>query len=657
MATVMAAKIILERASNGYNISTFQTAGSIAGFIFEDSKSIRTSTIILASFNILAAFATAARILYDCYWASKRSSRSFKASKCFILSIHPAETFPLVLAIGVVIQGLVFAGVQGTGLHSLTVKGCGTIAQFMWPALFILPFIQAVFGVECALRSIRKKAFCARGKYSVAICCGIVVLMLLGTWLYSHLVPEQDNCFASLVWYISRYGVQSLILLSVSTASMLFSAIIIFVRLSMVTVIDRQQRIAASRIVYHNVLGVVSLAFVIPYFVSQTVAHGNIKLSMMATVVLNLSGLMGGLLQFFLRSKTATIPFELKHAGPWGGDKHDVGMTSFNERTFNKQLASPLSEQPLPAELSSLAQGRDGNIGQEKDRVISMESLESSPFNSPAQYDPIGSKADDLNEAIPAMPESVTASLPGSAKRTHMRKGSYSLFPGNAASPVNTSPPTIHIEPISKYSTQNEQMISISDLKPPPPIHFSHRRDSSVISSATVQIGLRISQAPPQTRDTIAPLSIPSNSQNTRSLYPPSSLSPKLIPIAFSFRPGSPPPTLRLAKGPSPLRTNALPTQQSSGPVDPNKTLPPTPKGKGFNFEFSDTIQLSPVAYSPQKEASSPKTTTSNTSAKPRSGAPPSTTSPKRAARAPLPTSPRPPTNLRSETRVHEGWI
>ena len=377
---------------------------------------------------------------------------------------------------------------------------------------------------------------------------------------------------------------------------------------------------------------------------------------MMATVVLNLSGLMGGLLQFFLRSKTATIPFELKHAGTWGRDKHDIGMTSLNERTFNKQLASPLSEHSLPAELEGPAQSRDGNIGPEKDRAISMESLESFPFNSPAQYDPIGSKADDLNDTIPAMPESITASLPGSAKRTHMRKGSYSLFPGNAASPVKTSPPTIHLEPISKYSTQNEQ-ISISDLKPPPPIHFSHRRDSSVISSATVQIGLRISQAPPQTRDTIAPLSIPSNSQNTRSLSPPSPLSPKLIPIAFSFRPGSPPPTSRPAKGPSPLRTNTLPTQQSSGPVDPNKTLPPTPKGIEFNFEFSDTMQLSPVAYSPQKEASSPKTTTSNTSAKPRSGAPPSTTSPKRAPRAPLPTSPRPFSNLRSETRVHEGWI
>lgn len=83
MAAVMAAKIIWERATNGSSNSTFQNPegeGLIEGFVFQNSKSIRTSTVILASFNVLAAFATATGILYDCYWASKRSSRDLKAS-------------------------------------------------------------------------------------------------------------------------------------------------------------------------------------------------------------------------------------------------------------------------------------------------------------------------------------------------------------------------------------------------------------------------------------------------------------------------------------------------------------------------------------------------------------------------------------------------
>lgn len=54
--------------------------GIIENLVFAESKSVRTSTIILAAFNVLASFATAASILYDCYWASKRCNPKFKAS-------------------------------------------------------------------------------------------------------------------------------------------------------------------------------------------------------------------------------------------------------------------------------------------------------------------------------------------------------------------------------------------------------------------------------------------------------------------------------------------------------------------------------------------------------------------------------------------------
>ena len=121
----------------------------ITDLIFAQSKSVRTSTIILATFNVLAAFGTAASILYDCYWASKRCNPKFKASyvylsmrhafandsrKFCVSSIHPAETLPLVLAIGIIIQGLVFAAVQGQGMDMLfTSGGCDVIAQYMFP--------------------------------------------------------------------------------------------------------------------------------------------------------------------------------------------------------------------------------------------------------------------------------------------------------------------------------------------------------------------------------------------------------------------------------------------------------------------------------------------------------------------------------------------
>ena len=52
----------------------------IEGLVFQNSKSVRTSTIILEAFNILAALATAISILYDCYWTSKRCAPKYKST-------------------------------------------------------------------------------------------------------------------------------------------------------------------------------------------------------------------------------------------------------------------------------------------------------------------------------------------------------------------------------------------------------------------------------------------------------------------------------------------------------------------------------------------------------------------------------------------------
>lgn len=121
-------------------------------FRFQTSKSIRTSTIILASFNVLAAFATAVGIIWDNYMTKKRNEPQFKLryveSKGNInghgrLTLHhrtsgftfvsSPDTFPLVLSLGIVVQGLVFAAAQSTGLNGMFTLGCTVTSQFMLP--------------------------------------------------------------------------------------------------------------------------------------------------------------------------------------------------------------------------------------------------------------------------------------------------------------------------------------------------------------------------------------------------------------------------------------------------------------------------------------------------------------------------------------------
>jgi hypothetical protein len=47
--------------------------------------------------------------------------------------VSEAETFPLVLSVGIFIQSFIFAGVQSRGLDNFRGRGCIWIAQLMLP--------------------------------------------------------------------------------------------------------------------------------------------------------------------------------------------------------------------------------------------------------------------------------------------------------------------------------------------------------------------------------------------------------------------------------------------------------------------------------------------------------------------------------------------
>jgi hypothetical protein len=65
----------------GGGFSRFQsnsTASQMNQFRFQAARSIRMSTIILATFNVIAAFATVVGILWDCYTTEKRNNPKFR---------------------------------------------------------------------------------------------------------------------------------------------------------------------------------------------------------------------------------------------------------------------------------------------------------------------------------------------------------------------------------------------------------------------------------------------------------------------------------------------------------------------------------------------------------------------------------------------------
>jgi hypothetical protein len=323
-------------------------------------------------------------------------------------------------------------------------------------------------------------------------------------------------------------------------------------------------------------------------------------------VVLNLSGLMNGLLYLFLRSNTATTSFGPKNGRSYGQGKHEIRIWGPNELVFNNQLADPVSGPRTPAELPSRSESRTNLVGLEKDRPISMESLRSPPpiISPTSKYNPLRSNAVGEMRTMPHIAEQI-AELPSfSPKRCHARKQSYSLFPTDPTSPVKPPPTNTKEEPTSIYD--------ISDLQPPPAIFGGglrgqgHRRDSSVVSSATVQIGLRISHAPSPSQEDIIQLPLPSTTYNANAKRPVSLLRVETQPTPQPFlQPVSLP--VRSPRRPSPLVTSIQSPTQSSPMRESssNKTLPPTPKSADFVTPIQriaePAAQLSPAVYSPEK--------------------------------------------------------
>ncbi|KFY24571.1 hypothetical protein V493_05155 [Pseudogymnoascus sp. VKM F-4281 (FW-2241)] len=588
------------QAQMGVGSDQTESQRLISSLVFENSKSIRTSTIILASFNGVAAFATAFSILYDCYCTSKRYGNTSNSKKFFLWAMHPAETFPLVLALGIVVQGLIFAVAQSYGLDSLMIDRCSTIAQFVFPATFLPSYIHIVFGAECAIRSLRKEPFKPRGKFDVTICISVIVMMVIGSWIPTHISKQPNRCFASLMWFVTNFGTAGLGILSAIAFFAISSSVVIFYRLSTHKVIDQHQRIAASRVVYYLILKLVGLAFVTPWFVQMAIEEPTILTAMMATVVLNLVGLMTGVLQLFLRANTATTSFRPKGTPGWSGKKHEIRMWGPNDLGFGGHILQPLSGPRSPVSYTS-----EGSFPREKYWPSTSEMSQ-----GPSRFD-IKAKDTKLSYSnpspvtptgLPSRPNQniTTGSSPPRLQR-HKQSQSYSLFPNEEASisPSRSQEPISIISATTLPSTTFTLPPQIdlppsAELQPPPPLFVprGHKRDSSMVSSATVQIGLRLTYMDEEPCPLLTDAQKAAHSQSANFKLQPRSKSPALQVQTQNL------PSLQLQLG-----NERLSPQERAARM---KTLPPVPRpneGRVVAIVSSDAEndepRLSPTVYMP----------------------------------------------------------
>ncbi len=345
----------------------------------------------------------------------------------------------------------------------------------------------------------------------------------------------------------------------------------------------------------------------VPFFISLTVTNpmdsgSNISLTLatVSSVVANVSGLLTGGLYLFLRSSTISTIGPKDKSAEYDRQKlkYNIRLQGPDRAEVDGGQAAQSESSPFGASESHVNLFAVGKGYPFETRTNSM-ALNSNPFVA-TDYNLPNSQA-GLNSAV--MPRAPEPAQVSTSTRPHSRRPSmsYSLFPSdqpnaNSATllPSTTYSPNSNAgisDPKFSYSRDSN-----STLRPPPllgPEGFRHhRRDSSLASSATVQIGLRFSNF-----NDVGPMSTKNSIEMERvhTLDCPDGSAP-----GFSQRPGP----LARAQQPEPIVLNAGSAGNRPEPAETAKTQPqvsaPSPS------QPSPGPTLSPTVYTPPGSAVPP---------------------------------------------------
>ncbi|KAF2826137.1 hypothetical protein CC86DRAFT_455723 [Ophiobolus disseminans] len=600
-------------AREGPWTATNTTRKLIASLQLQQVQTLRTTHLTLGAFSLALTLLTVYRIVSDARRAAALQVTSKKRRFNALQNVHTAETFPLALASGAVLQQIIFVAVQSTSLHSVLSNNCRGLAMVTFPAIFIVGYITLVFGFEVAWRSLRSERFAPRGKWNTTVCIAVVSFLLLLTWMPTIAWPMTNRCFGSLIWYPMRYDLLTLVILSILVFFCLLLAAIISIQLMRTSDLDPNERISASRMSYYLLVIAMIYILVMPVEIQSLRKDfmNALATSRVAEISLFASGLIITFFHLFLRTNATRMVIRPIEEIKAPRKQQRPRLRFFGPSDLEMQISGPLGLQG--GRRPSSSQGLI-DVGPEKNR----SDFDDEYFLRPDRVlTPISSKPqspiDPSQWPLPPDVAEDEAKTPG-----HERgKRSYSLFPTRAEE-IPRLPATVYNpnapqgeSRVSKLAlrrfTRRSSITNVSEAfdfltKPRPMFSEKHRRDRSTDSSATVQIGLRFSVAPatlaaakctraersmesleesvPTIQRNITessgeslglPIQAPSSSSNATT--------PDELPSPSQFP--SPPPRARM---PSPARTPAFPitpSQNSSAYLQAQreKVLPAIPAG------------------------------------------------------------------------------
>ncbi|KAG6002854.1 hypothetical protein E4U43_001031 [Claviceps pusilla] len=488
----------LDSSSEALDHRLNESMARMESLLLQAPTSVRTLFIILASSNALAGAATAVGIYWDCYQKSRSENPSLKFKSSFWKLVGPAETFPFVLSLFIVGQGIVFAVAQAFELQS-SLPGCETISRILLlsTAFLFIPYTYLAFGIEAIIQALRPhNPFASRHKWTLPACLAIPILGSIGTYVFNRFSSPPKVCAASVVVFLLRpWGLGCFgIIVGIASALLLGSGVI-FYRLFQVCGISARQRMVASWMASFMVVGSFSMTITIPFLYSVSANNGSRtssttqwQSSMAAMVIVNLGGVITGLFYVVLRATKigTTIPeaYQEFYSPRW---MRRLRIARLPSLASAEQMEQPL---PLPAAVPSRQVGIFEARGQ-----IGIAERAASPDANTRNGGQNGSAVIENAATVDIVPTTGTCAPAGEQKSS--RKSSYRLFPRDNVEDAKsrlTLPATVRALTDQNSAVKNP---FADEILAPPMTIFSgethNRASSSSASFATVPIGLRVS--------------------------------------------------------------------------------------------------------------------------------------------------------------------
>ncbi|PGH06614.1 hypothetical protein GX51_02241 [Blastomyces parvus] len=432
-------------------------ANHLATFIFlKFNIQSRASIIITASFSVTASTFVMLSIIYGSWRSSKRAHRPrIRRRFEFLRHVPSTNTIPLVFSFSSILQSSILIGVQSTGLQNVFADGCLASSQITWTAVWIIGYAVLTFTSDAVYQSFRPSQSAATKRRRSLICWVAVTIMLLLTWLPSKIRErEKDRCLATLLQWTTRWSDIGLALTIGLIVLFIVNGAILSVKLWRTAKLDIQERIATSSIVYYLAGTAIIFTLVLPFWIQATFLQGVSNFSLlMGSIALNLFGILYAFIYLLFCANGRNMMIG-PVASTWSKElskRHDSTERALIPQINQPIIAEKRSGSPLEKN-DFLSEEEDGL---EEPRILKTRSPKPAAFSSISMPRPIV---------------------------LHSRKpSSYSLFPTRISS-RNTR------RFILNSNDSHEDI-----LAPPRPSYAHHRRFSSDVSAATVQIGLRLS--------------------------------------------------------------------------------------------------------------------------------------------------------------------